>query len=125
FLKTRHMCFDMAHGQAPLATLLKKIRSKTSNARNEIGKISFALFIDALFEMSRYYLVHYLVHPILGGERALDGDELLVDSKNHRGGDFHVNVRRASLDGGFQNLLKQFHAAKRSNSLATCQSPNF
>ena len=53
FLKTGHACFDIAHRQAPLAALLKKIRAEPSDSGDEIGKINFALLLQSLFQMHR------------------------------------------------------------------------
>ena len=51
FLEARHLRFDVAHGQAPLAALLKQVRAEPPDAGHEIGKIDLALLLEALLQM--------------------------------------------------------------------------
>ena len=53
FLETRHLRFDVAHGQAPLAALLEQVGAEAADAGLKIGKINFALLLQPLLQMRR------------------------------------------------------------------------
>ena len=46
------------------------------------------------------------------GERAFNGDQLAVDTKNNRRSNLQMNVRRSAIHGDFENPMKQFHEGK-------------
>ena len=49
FLEAGHDGLDVAHGQAPLAALLKEVGAKPADARHEVGEVRLALLLDAAF----------------------------------------------------------------------------
>ena len=64
--------------------------------------------------MGRRNLLDDVVHPLLGRERAFDGDQLAIDAEDDRGADLQVNVRSPAIDRRLQNPMKYFHAGQGS-----------
>src|SRR5882724_12227334 len=108
----------MAHRQTPLAALLKEIRAKTSNSGNEVGKINFALIVQALFQMHRRDGIHDFIHPFAGRKWRVHGDQFAVDAEDDRRADLQMHVRCAAVNSGFKNAMKEFHTRKLTNRIA-------
>jgi hypothetical protein len=98
FFEAGDVRLDVAHGQAPLATLLEQVGAEPADARHEIGKVRLALLLDAFAQMGGRHLLDDAVHPLKGREWAFDSDQLPVDTEDDRGGDLHVNIRSPTIN---------------------------
>ena len=58
--------------------------AESADAGDEIGKVRLALLLDPGLEVSGQNLVHDLIEPLLGGQGALDGDELAIGNFCYR-----------------------------------------
>ena len=96
--------------------LLEKIGAEPADAGDEVGKVRLALLLHPLAQMRRDDLLHHVVEPFLGGEGALDGDELPVDAEDDGGADLQVDVGGSAVHRGLQNAMEYFHARQGSRS---------
>src|SRR5688572_31470522 len=106
FLEARHLSFDITHGETKLAALLKKVRAEPTNARDKIGEVHLAFFVEPLARVFRYDLLHDTVHPLLGRNRRIDRDELAIDAEDDWGPYLKVDIRGVAVDGRAQNLVE-------------------
>ena len=102
----------MAHGQRPLATLLKDVRPEAADTMNKVGKICFSILVEGRLEMRRNDVVEDVLEPFCGRERRVDYNELAADADHRRVADFEVNIGGVTINGRVQNLIKNFHAAQ-------------
>jgi len=101
--------FDVTHGQAPLAALLKEVGTEPADPRQKVGKIDFAFLVEPLFQVYGRQFFDDFVHPLGCGKGAVDGDQLPVDSKNDGISDFDMDVGGGAINRRFQNAMKVFH----------------
>ena len=118
FLEAGHIGFDVAHGQTPLAALLKQIGAEAADARHEIGEIHLAFLLDLFAQVRGRMPSTTLFIQSCGRVRTLDGDQLAIDAEDDRRADLQMDVRRVAVHGRLQNLVEHFHAGRLTNPRA-------
>ena len=107
FLEARDLRLHIAHGQGERTALLEHVGPETSHAGLVVAEVDFAFFIHATAGMRRNHRSQDLVHPLLGGHRCVDGDELPADAENDRGTHFDVNIGGSTFNRSLQDSAQQ------------------
>ena len=112
FLEAGDFGFHVAHGQTVFASLLKQVRPKPAQAGNKVGEIRLMVLLQPLFQVPRDDRFHHFVDPLQRRRGRFDGHEAAVDPENDGCACLEMNVGRASVNGGLQNTVKDFHAGR-------------
>jgi hypothetical protein len=96
--------------------LLKAVRAKAANPRKEIREIHFAIRIETRPGVFRNDVLDDSFHPLSGWIWRFYRKELAIDAENDWRSDFQVDVGSMCIDGGVQDLMKEFHERQRNNA---------
>lgn len=92
FFESGDVGFDVAHGQAVLAFLLEQVGAEASDTFPVVGEVDFVIFGEALMEVWGDDGIDDGVHPFLGWDRGLHGDQFAVDTEDDGASDFEVYI---------------------------------
>ena len=101
--------FHQPEREHEAAALLEDIQAKAPEIRLGQRHVDLAFLLQLLLEMLRDHVLDHLRDPVGRRRGGIEGRELPMDAEDDRAVRFQMNVGRARLNRGLQDLAKGFH----------------